>query len=276
MRIDHSSALSRSLEESEGGRLSASRPLEGGRSSASHALEGSDGRRPSASSRSLRSSVGTADRPSRRVSVHRTASRALSAGILALLTAVLVGCSATPAPQASVITLQPEASEPAPSATDLVAARRAAGIPDCPELSPSEPVTGGLPAITLACLGGDTLVPLAALRGPMLINLWAQWCEPCRQEAPHLAALSVARPELAVLGIDYTDPRPELAIEFAQLAGWTYPHLTDPERALAAGGLAVPGIPMTLLLDAEGVIVARHAGEFTTLDDLLAFVDEGS
>ncbi|MEN0070309.1 MAG: TlpA disulfide reductase family protein, partial [Propionicimonas sp.] len=93
-------------------------------------------------------------------------------------------------------------SSPAPE-VDLVGARRAAGIQDCPQPA-AAPVEGGLPALELECLGGDTTVALSGLRGPMVINLWAQWCLPCRKEAPVLQSFHAARgDEVALLGIDY-------------------------------------------------------------------------
>jgi thiol-disulfide isomerase/thioredoxin len=184
------------------------------------------------------------------------------AGVLGVLLAMLLaGCSA----------IVPTTS-PTPG-TDLVAARRAAGIQDCPQ-PVGEAVTGGMPELTLDCLGGDATVSLAALRGPMLINLWAQWCLPCRQEAPVLAAFDAARDDVGVLGINYDDPEPDWAIEFARLSGWTWPQLADPDKTIQAP-VGVPGIPVTLLLDAEGRIVTRHSGAFTDLDELSAWVDEG-
>lgn len=106
---------------------------------------------------------------------------------------------------------------------------------------------------------------LARLRGPMLVNLWAQWCEPCQAEAPHIAAFATTQKKVAVLGIDYSDPQPELAIQFAQLFGATYPQLSDLDNRLK-GPLGVTGIPYTLLIDTDGRIVARHPGQFVSLE----------
>ena len=191
----------------------------------------------------------------------------------AAIAALLAGCSASvpsqggaSAPSATV------ASRPAD--VDLVAARRAAGIADCPASSAAPAVPGGLPDLTLDCLGGDTTVRLAGLRGPLLINLWAQWCEPCRVEAGYLAAFASTQKRVAVLGINYQDPQPALAIEFASLVGTTYPQLVD-EETTSKGPLAVPGIPLTLLVDADGVVVARHPGEFVSLENITDWVDEG-
>nr|WP_300143452.1 TlpA disulfide reductase family protein [Propionicimonas sp.] len=163
---------------------------------------------------------------------------------------------------------------PAETPTDLVAARKAAGIEDCPASSKAAAVPGGLPDLTLDCLGGDSSVRLAGLRGPMLINLWAQWCEPCRAEAGHLATFATKQKKVAVLGINYSDPQPALAIEFAQLVGATYPQLSDEEHRLKAP-LGVAGIPYTLLIDADGKVVARHPGQFVSLENVEEWVAKG-
>lgn len=191
--------------------------------------------------------------------------RSLAVGVL-LAVLLLGGCSA-------VVPAQSPTPSPSPSPVDLVAARRAAGIEDCPQPA-GKPVEGGMPELDLDCLGGDVSVSLAALRGPMVVNLWAQWCLPCRQEAPVLAAFAAAREDVAMLGIDYDDPQPDWAIEFARISGWGWPQLSDPDKTVQAP-LGIPGIPVTLLLDADGRIVARHFGGFTDLDELSAWVDDG-
>lgn len=191
---------------------------------------------------------------------------------LALIIA-LAGCApSVSAPSGSAIT-EPAAA-PTATTTDLLAARKAAGIADCPATGNATLVKGGLPDLELECLGGGSSVRLAALRGPMLINLWAQWCEPCRAEAAHLSAFATTQHKVAVLGINYQDPQPGLAIEFAQLVGATYPQLVDEETTIK-GPLGVPGIPMSLLVGADGRIVARHPGPFESLDDLTAWVAKG-
>lgn len=222
-------------------------------------------RRPAGGRRPARPSVSsTAGRGAERSSLRRDArpGSRVGAGAVGVVLVLLAGCT----PDVPVAT-------PAPTHTDLVAARRAAGIADCPQ-PVGEPVTDGLPDLTLDCLGGDVTVPLAALRGPLLINLWAQWCLPCRQEAPVLAEFAAAREDVAVLGINYDDPEPDWAIEFARISGWAWPQLADPDKTIQAS-LGVPGIPISLLLDEEGRIAARHSGAFTDLDELTAWVDQG-
>lgn len=187
--------------------------------------------------------------------------RAVLAGALVSGLA-LVGCAAPSADPAPALRVAPE----------LVAQREAAGIPDCPETPAAvAPVQGGLPDLLLGCLGSGRQVNLAGLSGtPMVINVWAQWCAPCRVEAPHLKEFAErADGTVLVLGIDHADPEPGLAIDFAAQAGWTYPHLTDPLKK-ASGPLGFQGIPITLFVDADGRIVHRLVGGITSTDQLVA------
>lgn len=169
-------------------------------------------------------------------------------------------------------------SSPAPPVTTdagLVQQRRSAGIADCPSTPAPSPVEGGLPDLALACLGTGSSSNLAGVgRGrPLLVNLWAQWCGPCRQEAPFLAS-GFARhgDRVDFLGIDVSDPQPRLAIDFARESGWTWPQLTDPDDALKQR-LAYPGLPHTFLVDAGGRIVYQHSGPFASAQELDAVLD---
>lgn len=186
-------------------------------------------------------------------------------GVLVAIVALLLGgCTATPSepPTPSFTPVDPAA---------VVAARKQAGIADCPKSSATVPArSDGLPDLTLDCLGGDSTVRLAGLRGkPMLVNVWAQWCPPCREESPYLRQFQKAsKGKVFMLGIDYNDPRPELAIEFAGLVGWKYPQLADPERRLSTK-MPVPGLPTTLFVDADGTVVHTVAGKLQSYDELV-------
>lgn len=192
--------------------------------------------------------------------------------LAASLALVLAGC--VPSVPAGIDVPASTMAAPAPQPTDLVEARRAAGIADCPKSSDAPAVPGGMPDLVLDCLGGDTTLRLAGLRGPLLVNLWAQWCEPCRSESAHLAAFASTQKKVALLGIDYSDPSPALAIEFAQLTNMTYPHLYDEQHQLK-GPLGISGIPYTLLIDSNGKIVARHPGQFISLENVQQWVADG-
>ena len=160
-----------------------------------------------------------------------------------------------------------------PTDTDDLAARKAeAGIADCPASDPEvAPVADGLPDLTLECLGGGTPVRLAGLRGtPMVINIWAQWCGPCRQEAPFLSAVAQQvedRDDVDFLGIDFADPRPELAIDFAEVSAWKYPQVVDP-LSETKPDLKVAGIPITVFVAADGRITHTHYAPFSSEEEL--------
>lgn len=181
----------------------------------------------------------------------------MKARALLLAAAMLVtACSSTP---------------PAPEETpaDLPALRAQYGLPDCPDTDPAAAaVAGGLPQTELTCLGSDKVVNLAGLpRTPTIVNLWAQWCGPCREESPYLREGLAEIDGVSFVGINYNDPKPDWAIEFAGLVGWFYPHIIDSDKVLAADP-GVPGLPTTFFVDADGTIAGVHAGPFESTEQL--------
>ncbi|TQJ19446.1 thiol-disulfide isomerase/thioredoxin [Kribbella jejuensis] len=157
-----------------------------------------------------------------------------------------------------------------PAAGGAVGKPGAGKLVDCPATPSKPPVTNGLPDVSLACLGDGPDIRLADLRGPLVINVWAQWCGPCREEAPYLAALAKSG-KVKMLGIDYDDPRPELAVRFAGDEGLRYPHLVDQDKAIQRP-LKVGGPPLTVFVDANGAVAYVHRGVLTSqqqLDQLL-------
>jgi cytochrome c biogenesis protein CcmG, thiol:disulfide interchange protein DsbE len=136
-------------------------------------------------------------------------------------------------------------------------------------------VSKGLPDLSLRCLGAGPDTRLADLRGPLVVNVWAQWCGPCRDEAPYLAKLAksgeVKSGKVKMLGIDYADPRPELAVTFATEQGLDYPHLVDQDKTIQQA-LKVGGPPLTAFIDKDGAVAFVHRGVLTSqqqLDDLV-------
>jgi thiol-disulfide isomerase/thioredoxin len=102
----------------------------------------------------------------------------------------------------------------------------------------------------------------------MMINIWAQWCGPCREEAPYLSEVAKQNKSgLMIVGIDHDDPQPELAIEFARLSTWKYPQLSDPDVVLRAA-LQISGPPQTFFVRPDGTIAYRHAGSFDSAEEI--------
>lgn len=192
------------------------------------------------------------------------------AAVLAVVALGLSGCTETPSVvrSSSTPTAIAQEEQPAVPNPDLTAEKRAAEIADCPATDAAiPPVADGLPDLTLECLGGGRPVRLAGLRGePMIINLWAQWCAPCREEAPHLAEIGSST-TVRVLGVDHGDPRPDAAVQFAGEASWRYPQLYDGRKALGAA-LQLPAIPVTLFVRADGTIAYRNFVPFRSTEQI--------
>ncbi len=184
---------------------------------------------------------------------------------LATVTLVLGGCSIEEVPG-------PGPSRVEVDTPQLRELKAEAGIEDCAEGDGG----GALPAVTLPCLGGGPDVDLATLRGPMIINFWASYCGPCREEMPALQDYYEQHGDrVPVLGIDYLDTQPGAAIELARETGATYPQLADPSGLLQEEpDLAIPGNPFFVFVDADGEIVARVAGGVDSADDVVSMVDK--
>ncbi len=95
----------------------------------------------------------------------------------------------------------------------------------------------------------------------VVLNFWATWCAPCRHEMPSLDRLQTAMPEIAVVPVA-TGRNPVTGIErfFAEAEIKTLPILRDPKSELARG-MAVMGLPVTVILNPEGEEVARLIGD---------------
>ena len=138
-----------------------------------------------------------------------------------------------------------------------------------------DPVEGGLPAVTLPCLGGGPAVALSALRGPLVVNVWASWCGPCREEMPVLQEFHATHGnEVPVLGVDFQDPNTGLAIEQLAERGVTYPSVADTEAVLKAEPLRATALPLTALVDEDGVVVRVLPMELESVGELEALVRE--
>lgn len=126
------------------------------------------------------------------------------------------------------------------------------------------PVVGRpAPAFDLQTLDGGRL-SLADLRGsPVVVNFWASWCVPCREEAPLLTAAARAYEAqgLRVVGIVYQDSA-ESARDFMARYTQTYPGLLDPDGRTAID-YGVFGIPETFFIDRDGIVRSRQVGPVT-------------
>ena len=145
-----------------------------------------------------------------------------------------------------------------------------------------EPVERGGTGIETALPGSPTELPdadfesyatlLEDLRGtPVVVNIWASWCGPCRVEAPALAEMATAYGHrVQFLGIDVLDVRAD-ARAFIERYAWPYPSLFDRTGAIR-DQLGLIGQPVTIFYDAQGDLLDTHVGSITA-EQLSAQVD---
>lgn len=161
--------------------------------------------------------------------------------------------------------------------TVLVAAAFGTRFTEDPTVVDSPLIGQRVPDVTLPYLERDGELSLRDLRGDVaVVNFWASWCVPCRNEHDDLVTTAAAYEDRGVrfIGIVYQD-RPRSAIAFLDELGRGYDHVTDPDSR-AAIDFGVFGVPETFFVDRNGTIVAKITGESTadvlaaTLEDILA------
>ncbi|MBM3884237.1 MAG: TlpA family protein disulfide reductase [Gemmatimonadetes bacterium] len=144
---------------------------------------------------------------------------------------------------------------------------------DRAEATSAAPVAVGAPAPTYAATSvAGAPVALADLRGRVvLLNIWATWCKPCRQEMPALDTLQRRHEAagLTVVGVSIDEPgeRDRIA-PFAQELGASYALWHDPDDRVSSTFLAI-GVPASYLIDRDGTLRWRHVGPVTADDPAL-------
>lgn len=132
--------------------------------------------------------------------------------------------------------------------------------------------TPAAPAFDLERLDGDGRISLESLRGQaVVLNWWATWCSPCREEMPLLqeAWQRWEGKGVVFVGIDVQDLRSD-AREFLEETGVTYENVYD-GKGSTVGRYGLTGYPETYFIDADGDVVYRIAGPIDDPEDL----DEG-
>jgi cytochrome c biogenesis protein CcmG/thiol:disulfide interchange protein DsbE len=129
-----------------------------------------------------------------------------------------------------------------------------------------QPLEGGggagahLPDVTLPCLGHSTELALRELPAmPAVLTFWASWCGICREEMPRLQRVADEAGDQALfLGVDVMDGQRQARFLLDDL-DITWPNLYD-ESGRSLDLLPSPGVPTTLVLAADGEILAKVVG----------------
>jgi cytochrome c biogenesis protein CcmG, thiol:disulfide interchange protein DsbE len=122
------------------------------------------------------------------------------------------------------------------------------------------------PHFTLNRIDKPGKLQLASLRGKVVVlNFWASWCYPCKQEAPTLAAAAKQYAgRVVVLGVDVNDFAGD-ARKFAHKYGLDYPIVHD-NHNVTSPTYGLTGLPETFFIDRSGKVVVHVAGQVNATD----------
>lgn len=120
------------------------------------------------------------------------------------------------------------------------------------------------PELTAEMFDGSTWTlsgHLATDGRPLVLNLWASWCVPCREEFPELSSFAAAHPDVAVVGVAVDDTERD-ARAFAEEIAPAFPVGIDPTNRVSEV-LPVFGLPVTFVIDPDGTITHQINGGVT-------------
>lgn len=124
------------------------------------------------------------------------------------------------------------------------------------------------PPYAAASLTGDS-IRLKDLKGhPVLLNVWATWCSPCKKEIPELQALhqQYGASGLEVIGISIDGPGANAdVVSFVRDFGITYTIARDPANHISRA-FRFQGVPGSVLIDRVGIVRWRYSGQVNTAD----------
>jgi thiol-disulfide isomerase/thioredoxin len=117
-----------------------------------------------------------------------------------------------------------------------------------------------MPPFLVNDLDGEVISTASWHGKVVLLNFWATWCPPCRDEIPELIELSNRyKDRLQIIGVSMDDAPPEEVREFAKHEGITYPIVMG-SRAISAEYGGVPALPTSFVVNTDGRIVQKHTG----------------
>ena len=125
----------------------------------------------------------------------------------------------------------------------------------------AEPIEISGPGLT----GGQ--ITTEDMSGIVIVNAWASWCPPCREEWPIFVEIQKQYPAVNLLGLNEADDA-KAAADFLSSQEGSWPHISDPNQAIAAKADVVQGnyLPGTIILDKQHRVAAKFIGPVNQAD----------
>ena len=132
----------------------------------------------------------------------------------------------------------------------------------CSTIKVDRSITKG---ISLPCLDNKSKVIYQAIHGPVVVNVFGSWCEPCNQEIPHFLDLQALH-KVSIVGIDVEETNMKAGVNFVVKKGMSWPILFD--TTSVTRGIFGLGVPVTWFIDAHGKVVYKQIGLITSTAEL--------
>ncbi|WP_137725485.1 TlpA family protein disulfide reductase [Prescottella subtropica] len=158
----------------------------------------------------------------------------------------------------------------------LAPLRADAALAPCPVPAGPAPEGAVLAGVTLECLGDGSRVDLgAALAGtPVLLNIWAYWCGPCREELPYLQQYADRAAGAVTVLTVHTDPHEANGLLRLTEYGVHLPGVQDGSARVQAAVGSPSVLPVSVLIRPDGTVSKILPQQFRSVDDIAEAVHE--
>lgn len=155
--------------------------------------------------------------------------------------------------------------------------RAAAGLPACRDSAVPATTAGPVAGFMVQCMndGGTTTLGKIQAGTPMLVNLWAYWCEPCRRELPAIRDAQATLGDDIRVVLSHTDPSETKGLDtLAALGIEDLISVSDQDEELPALLGAPPVLPLTVFVRADGTVARVLIEPMDTEQDVLDAIEE--
>ena len=200
-------------------------------------------------------------------------------GVVVALLSTLGGPEEGAGSTAAPATAPPVGAPPAEEPRTIVDAetRGTVDLPECRDGAAPATTTGPAAALMVRCMNDGATTTLGKIQAgkPMLVNMWAYWCEPCRRELPAIRDAGATLGDDVRVVVSHTDPSETKGFDtLAALGIEDLISVSDHDEELPALLGAPPVLPLTLFVNADGTIAHVQIEPMYTEQDVLDAVSE--